>query len=196
MKKDSKQAPTANEQTAEARQEYKSALPGSAPLIQTAKDLRNRARQIRDLAREVRTRAESRRVPILIMSWEPETLRPLSVEIEASGFVVMYTREPSMFLQLLETRDFACAVIGDSIPPYIRMELLRDSKESKPDMPLVVLEGREEEIAALKPYAAKVVESSEPVSHVLRAIRSVTRKPKPQVGAESAIAVNKAERQG
>ncbi len=178
MAKDSHQSPTVYQHTAEARQDYKAAVHGAASLIQTAKDLRDRARQTREHARALRTRADSRRLEILMMSWEPERLRPLSLEIEASGFVVMYTREPSMFLELLATHDFACALIGDSMPPYIRMELLRDAKQAKPNIPLVVIEGREEEIAELKPYAAKIVEPSEPLAHLLRAIRSVTRQSK------------------
>jgi hypothetical protein len=175
MKKDSTHAPTAPKQTAEARQEYKEASEGAASLIQRAQDLRSRARQVRAQARELRPLGESRRVPILMTSWEPEALRALSLEIEPSGFLVTYTGELSTFRELLGTHDYACAVIGDSIPPYVRMELLRDSKHVKPDMPLVVIESRQAEIAELKPYAAKIIESSEPVSHVLRAIRSVTR---------------------
>ena len=114
------------EKTAEACQEYKPAVRESVPRVEAAKDLRDRSRQAREHARELRKRTESRRVTILIMSWEPEALRPLSVAIEASGFVVMYTREPLMFLELLGTHDFTCAIIGDSIPCYLRLELLRD----------------------------------------------------------------------
>lgn len=178
MKKDSNHAPTLQKQTADVRQGFKAASQGAASLIQTANDLRNRARQTREHARELRTRAESRRVAILVMSWQPEALRTLSVEIEASGFVVMYTREPSMFLELLGTHDFACAVIGDSIPSYIRLELLHDSKQAKPDVPLVVIESNKYEIAELKPYATKIVTSDDRL-HLLRTIRSVTREPKP-----------------
>lgn len=106
-------------------------------------------------------------------------MRALSLEIESSGFVVTYTGELSTFRELLEKHTFACAVIGDSIPSYLRLELLRDSKHSKPNVPLVVSEGREEDVAELKPYAAKIIEPTEPVPHVLRAIRSVTRQVKP-----------------
>ncbi len=129
-------------------------------------------------------------------SWEPEALRALSLKIEPSGFVVTYTGELATFRELLETRDYACAVIGDSIPVYLRLELLRDAKQSKPNVPLVVIEGREAEIAEFKTYSAKIIKPSEPLSHLLRAIRSVTRKSKPQVKAESAIPLSKTDCRG
>lgn len=75
---------------------------------------------------------------VLSTSWHAGALETRNRIIEASGYEVTTTREPQLFLKLLQEQHFDALVLGDSIDLDVRIELTREAKRLKPQIPVLV----------------------------------------------------------
>jgi DNA-binding NtrC family response regulator len=108
---------------------------------------------------------------ILSTSWNPVVLRTRNWVIESAGYDVVTTRESQMFLRLAEEQHFDAALIGDSIPIDLRVQLAKDVKQLNPTLPLVIIcrAGEESRVAE---YAQVIVYSTDQPELLIRAIQS------------------------
>jgi|1186.fasta_scaffold154787_2 DNA-binding NtrC family response regulator len=86
-------------------------------------------------------------------------LRARNALIQQAGYAVVTSKEAAVVLEMVETHDFAAAVLCSSIPIHLRTTLARDLKVLKPDLPLIVIyaDGEDDQ---LRPWANQLVQSS------------------------------------
>ncbi|PYX08143.1 MAG: hypothetical protein DMG88_11745 [Acidobacteria bacterium] len=108
---------------------------------------------------------------ILSTSWNPAILKTRNWVIESAGYDVVTTRESRMFLRLAEEQHFDAALIGDSIPIHLRVQLAKDAKQLKPSLPLVII-CRAGEESRVRDYAQTIVKSTDKPELLIRAIQS------------------------
>lgn len=75
---------------------------------------------------------------VLSTSWHAGALETRNRIIEASGYEVTTTREPQLFLKLLQEQHFDALVLGDSIDLDVRVALMLEAKRLKPQIPVLV----------------------------------------------------------
>lgn len=65
--------------------------------------------------------------------------------IETAGYQVITTKESEVLLQLAEAEHFDVVVLCSSIPAHLREVYVRELKQRKPSLPVVVLCSRPEQ---------------------------------------------------
>jgi DNA-binding response OmpR family regulator len=104
-------------------------------------------------------------------------LRVRNAMIEQAGYEVVTSKEGAVVLDLIEKHDFAAAVLCNSIPIYLRVNLAREIKKLKPSLPLIILFSNGEE-AQLRASADQLVPSIHGIAQLLlEAITKVAGKP-------------------
>ena len=86
-------------------------------------------------------------------------LRARNALIQQAGYAVVTSKEAAVVLEMVQTHDFAAAVLCNSIPLHLRTTLARDLKTLRPDLPLIVIYTDGED-GQLRPLANQLVPSS------------------------------------
>ena len=83
---------------------------------------------------------------ILAVDDEPHILEVIAQRLERDGFEVRTTYDGSSALQLLQTEDFAAALLDIGLPDIDGFTILRELRASGASMPVIVLTARGDEI--------------------------------------------------
>jgi DNA-binding NtrC family response regulator len=79
------------------------------------------------------------RKKILSAGHNAALLRLRNTTIEAAGYQVITTKESQVLLQLAEAEDFDAVVLCSSIPVHLQEVMVREIKQRKPGLPVVII---------------------------------------------------------
>jgi CheY-like chemotaxis protein len=98
-----------------------------------------------DSPSEAATGSVSKRRKILSAGHNAALLRLRNNIIETAGYHVVTTKESKVLLQLAEAEQFDAVVLCSSIPVHLQQVIVREIKQRKPDLPVVVICPRPEQ---------------------------------------------------
>jgi CheY-like chemotaxis protein len=88
---------------------------------------------------EAGTSPAPKRKKILSAGHNAALLRLRNNIIETAGYLVVTTKESKVLLQLAEAEQFDAVVLCSSIPVHLQQVIVREIKQRKPELPVVVI---------------------------------------------------------